>query len=386
VWKVTSGHIYLEKANTFRVHDGSFSDDFYESKACEELITLLGMVAQELEKLADEARDEAQLKKKQHLIEQIIRIGKELSTPPPLNIHTNGGNMPGESMISDSDQDYYILPKGIRMSPGQVETITLVNRGRKPVNFTETVWSTASDLISILEVKEGSAVVKANNVGTAALIADGEFGQHIVTVDITVVSIKPFISGPSYIKPGGTYPFELKRYEKDALLWQIERSPSGVLGTAESGQNKTFSLTVDANCADCEFTLLVRSKGSERLIAQKTIYVLEAGARKKAPIIRIAKRDYILSSSAYFPETVAQVDYLFHESPLPEIVVNPIHPRIKNMGYMQSMDHILAAIANAAIIDQVAESVVKPSEAQTLVEQFIAVMKENLLLKSDKKE
>lgn len=80
-----------------------------------------------------------------------------------------------------------------------------------------------------------------------------------------------------------------------------------------------------------------------------------------------------------FKDTVAQVDYLFRESGIPEIMVNPIHQRIKDLGYMQSMDHILVAIANAAVMDQVSEGIIRVAEAQGIVENFIWVMKENLL-------
>ncbi len=209
----------------------------------------------------------------------------------------------------------------------------------------------------------------------------GTFGLHAIQVQVNTVPTAPFISGPTYVKPGDTYSFELQRHTRDDVYWEIEKNPTEVVGIPDLHDKKKYSVKVEPECKDCAVTLYVRLKTNRSLVAQKNINILEAGSKKQPPIIKIGKKEYRISSGVYFPETVAQVDYLFNESQVLEIVINPIHPRIKDMGYMQSMDHILAAIANVAMIDQVYDKLINPSEAQGIAENFVAVMKDSLLNK-----
>lgn len=380
VWKTTSGHIYLEKGNTFRLHDGNFSEKFYDSDACDQLIELLLMVSEELEQLSESKRNEDQISKKQHLINRIVEIGRKLMPSLPFDEFSNAGNLPANGLIPPSEQEYYFVPNCVRMHPGEVEVVTLVNKGTKFVDFSNIIWETNDRVITILQANAAKVTIKATSTGTASLIAKGPFGTHTVAIEISNAVDQPYIAGPTYVKPGDSYTYEVKRYTDSAtLLWEVECKEKGVIGVPEITDKKKYTVKVEQDCSDTVITIFVRSKSSKVLIARKVIYVTEAGARKQAPVIRIAKRDYMLTCGSMFKDTVAQVDYLFRESGIPEIMVNPIHQRIKDLGYMQSMDHILVAIANAAVMDQVSEGIIRVAEAQGIVENFIWVMKENLL-------
>lgn len=378
IWKTVSGHIYIPTANKYRMHEGGFSEEFYTSEACNELITMLKEVSEELEKLSNTVRDQRLRKKRDILIEKIVKAGSAINPITTDFIPTDSGNRPGGKLPWQSDQDYYILPKGLRMYPEETATITLRSQGKKEIDFSKTTWHADDKMISILYSRGNGAKVKALKVGSTQIVARGSFGTHTIQVIISHAPNVPFISGPNYVKPGDDYTYELKRHERDNVFWELQERMAGVTLRTDPSSKKIASIEVAKFCSDCTATLLVRNKSTRVVIAQKRVHISENGAMGPVSMIHIGKRDYILKKDFFFPDTIAQVDYAFNDSVIPEIIVNTIHPRIKDLSAYYAADPILVAIGGAAIIDQVSDGTVKREDAAQMIEEFVSAIKEQI--------
>lgn len=384
VWKTISGYIYIQRANYYRQHNGSFSDEFFETETTEEFVLLLQMVSGELEKLTEQSTDEKSQREKQQLLARVIDAAKQLAHPEfSVNGSVNGGDRPF-SLVGDVDKDLYILPKRLNLWPGETQTITLRNSGTKVVDFTDAQWSVNGDCAVITNAYGATAVVTAKKVGSVSIKVSGSFGEHVIQVVVDHVSSTPFIKGPAYVRPGDMYLFELKRYEKSEVYWKVEHMPLFIQAIPDIEDKKKYSLQVGAECPDCTLTLSVYARHLDKLIAKKVINVLEEGGRKQLPVLRIGKKDYLLNVGNYYPDTVAQIDYAFSDSPIPEIVVNPLHPRVRKLSNFYATEPILVAIANVAIMDQISQGIVRISEAQAIVEQFVNQVKEKIFENTSK--
>lgn len=381
IWKSTSGHIYLQNANIFRTHDGSFSDAFYQSDACTELVELMGVVSEEVEKLANQEREEELLRKKQILINRIIEAGRIISPPKEISqqqisqLHQYDRPFLG---IGQVDQDIYILPRGLNLFPNEKVSITLNNRGKQVVSFNNATWHIEGSHVELLKQSNEFAEIKAGTkLGRSTVIIEGSFGVHRIEIIVSTNSIKPFISGPSYIRPGNVITYMLQRHQDDRVEWFLLDAPKEVRRQNTSNL-KTFVLEVDQNCPECSIVIGVREQGKEQVLAQKKVNILDS-VRNQPPLISIAGYEYLLVIGTYFPETIAQVDYFYEDEIVPKIVFNPLHSRIKDIGFFYSLDHVLAAIGNAAMIDQVSRGNMKATLAASEVEKFIDKFKEQIL-------
>lgn len=383
IWKSVAGHIYMDNANQYRLHDNSFSEKFYENKACEELVEVLNAVSEELIEKSEEKKTSELMQRQQILINRIVEAGRLIS--PPGNI--DEGKRDETSLRPfgniESEEDIYIVPKVLRLLTRQEQQITLRNSGKKEISFDNAEWKSAG-VVTVLSYKGASAKVKSGQYkGEGEIQISGSFGQHTIKVEVDDMSMLPFVQGPRYVKPGSSHNYKLQRYEKFEVNWKLEKAPNGISLIATSDR-KTVAIKIENNREDCSFELIAFEKGvTDKVIARKKVSVLQDGTFTKLPasIIHIGELDYVLSIEANYPATVAQIDYYFNDGDTPQIVVNPTHPRIKNMKFFYSIDHILAAIANAAMIDQVSKGAMKASEAPARAEDFILKIKSELFKK-----
>lgn len=378
VWKGVSGYIYIENAKKFRAHDNSFSNEFYETKACEEFLAMLNLVGEELEKLAESQRNSSMIKEKEFLLDKIVEIGRELFPPTTASL-TNSGNTPPKS--SGSKEDIYIVPKGVRLYPYQQLKIKLRNTGTEPVDFSGALWTSKSDAFTINRSAGSTATIKAGKLaGGGEIYVNGLFGRHVVKVIVSESLVGPFIQGPKFIRPGGTFTFELMRHEKDTIVWEIEKGPLTEIKLRVDTENKKkVFLEVRPDCKDMTVVLRVINSEKDKEIARKIIVVSEDyTAQAKDQIFNINNEDYVLKIDSYFPEAVAVVDTLYTDGEMPCIVVNPIHSRIKNLDYTKSIDPILTAIITAALMQQVHEGKVRPQQAMGISEKYISSIREKM--------
>lgn len=379
IWKTVSGHIYIEKANMYREHDNSFLDDFYSSNACGELLEILNVVSEELEKLDEAARDAEAFKKKKDIINNIIEAGK-LVSPPILNQSNSLSMVAGPaSGAVGADVEVYIVPKIIRIYTNKSETVVLTNKGNKTLNFDDAAWvSEDPSMATILEIKGGMATIKAGkNPGTTNVIITGSFGKHVMEVRVSKSMAGPFIIGPSYINPGERKEYELKQHE-GPVVWSLEESNKGISLIADPTGKKKVSIEASLNCRDSSCILVARDS-KKQVLAQKKVNVVENENRaRNNRVIRIGEENYLLSVDTYYPEILAQVDTSFTDG-LPSIVINPIHARVKNMGTVASIDAFLVSIAFAAVIHQSSEGKLNLVQAGTTAEKFISDVRQQLL-------
>jgi hypothetical protein len=387
IWKTVSGHIYIQTANKYRMHEGSFSEEFYSSNACNELIDMLKEVSEELEDLSRDARNKQLLKKRDVLIDKIIKASNSIS-PVDMQISpADAGNRAAGVKPSTREEDVYIVPKGLRLYPEEKVPIVLRNQGKNEISFAKATWHVDGKIIALEKSLAGTATVKALKQGSTEIVVRGDFGKHTIQILVSHAPSAPFVSGPNYIKPGNDYTYELKRHEKDNVVWEIQQHDKSVTIKESPASKKEVIVHVPGHCPDGAFILTVRNRSTKAVVAEKRINIAENGSLEFTPIIHIGKKDYILKKEFYFPETIAQVDYAFNDSAIPEIVVNTLHPRIKDLGAYYAADPILVSIANAAMIDQVSEGIVKREDAARLAEEFVSSVKDKIKedLERDKK-
>lgn len=376
IWKTVAGHIYIEKANYFRQHDGTFSDEFFQPKILGEFIQLLELVSEELEKLSDQAVNTKSEKEKAEFLNRVIEMARTIS---PINSLPTLGDS-GNSLIpkvGDVSEDVYIVPRNLRLHPGVNEKITLQNLGRKKIDFSGSLWSTSDEsLLTIENAKSGSASIKPLKTGKATISILGAFGTHTINIIIEAVSTEPFIKGPTSIKPNSVYQYTLEKYTQD-VYWDIEGMNEFTKLIPDMDNPKRVSVKVEEHAPEKSFTLLVYSKNTKKVIAKREINVSVHGGKNKPPVIRIGKKDYMLEVGTYNVSVIAQIDS-FTENGIPAVVLNPLHPRIRKVSAFKSSETILNAIACVAVMNQIEEGLLKTTEGVVIVEDFVTKIKEKI--------
>lgn len=381
IFGTISGNIYIENGNTFRLHDGSFNDKFY-GKPCEEFLVMLELVGEELEKLTKPIKESQQQARKQKLISDIIEAGRKINPPAIF------GGVQTKATTEKTD-DHFIVPRRVEIMPEQRFKITLHDRYKgEPFSFKNTTWSCEGAAVTILNQKDDTAtIVAGKSEGIAWLEVrsnNAEFEPHTISVKVTKSPPKPYIFGLKIIKPGDMAAYELKRYNSDEVSWKLEPSIADVTLHRDQHSKKNVTIEVGKKVPEkTTFSLIATHNGS--IITKRDLQVLsnpEEG-NYNLPILNIGGIDYSITNGTHFPDTIAQIDYFGaksneSEDNLPEMVINTLHPRIKDMSNFYASDHILAAMAQAAVVHQVSEGMIKPSAAMGIVEKFIREIKSGL--------
>lgn len=387
-WKNISGHIYIEKANMYRVHNGGLNKQFY-AKPAKDLLKILHLVGEELSTLNEAVYNKELFEKRQRLVDRIIEANRKLSATG-LGSGTTApspGASPAVKRVKPANEikegpDF--TPTLLRLSPRQTKEIILRNRGLQFADFGDVKWRTESNLFKIEhQSSENVKIVTGENTGSAILIAEGSFGSHSIKVDISTLPIGAYISGPNALKPGGTCEYDLFRYEGTNLQWEI-RGAEGII--LQESDKKKIKITIPDNCTETHVILAVRVVGDNEDLATKKIEITPE-ENKNTPVVVINKKEYRLEVNLYFQDTVAQldsIDWEKDENQLPKIVINPLAPRLKMLGFMNALDSYLAAIALAALSKQVEDGEITAFAAAALAEEFISTMKVQLLSKDEK--
>ncbi len=386
VWKNISGYIYIPTANVYRQHEGGFSESFYTSNTCLEFIDMLKQVGEELEKLSGNIRGYELKKRRDVLLEKIVRISNSIDPVKAEYAPTDAGNKESRPSIK-KDQDVYILPKGLRMYPAETIAVMLNNVGKGKVDFSRAQWKSNSNIISVTDIVAGTARLTAYKEGSAKVTITGTFGEHVINVFVSPAPSHPYISGPNYIKPGNGYSYELKRHQRDNVYWGIRKEDlvHGISIT-ETKNKKEITLNVPFTCPDRHVCMiLVKNQTTDALIAQKNVTIADNGSIGPVMMMHIGKKDYVIQEDTHLSDAIAQVDYAFNDFDLPVIVVNNLHPRIRDQKPYYAADPILISIATAAMLDQVAEELITPEAAPKVIEDFAAVIKKQIFdfLKKD---
>ena len=381
-WKNVSGHIYIEKANVYRMHDGSLNKEFYQH-AQGPLMEILQIVGEELEQKTEEYENSELVEKRTTLLQQIIEANREL------NIHdfpSNSAPVAKKPSGKVVDDEYYIVPNLVRLFPRDEKVITLNNLGSKIIERRDIRWSTDSNLFTITPNPNGTVSVKVGEkMGSGKLIADGDFGQHSINVIINTLPVGPHIVGPGALRPGSVYTYTLQRHDNPNVEWEIRCSKPGA-SISDIGDRKVV-LTVPENFPEAEIILAVKVKGSTEDVATKKITITNENG-KHSPTLRINGREYKVVMEAYFPDTVAQIDTLDWDKPakndsdapdIPTIVLNPVHPRLKKMGKVAALDYYLTMFAAVALADQVQEGIIRSDNMAPILEEFVGATRTKVL-------
>jgi hypothetical protein len=379
VWKVIGGHIYIEKGNTFRRHDGSFGNAFYESSACPDFLGLLQAVGQELELLNEQERNTQVLQKREMLVSKIIEASQTINPVQP----GTGGSPDAykKGRMEPSQDELCLVPTRLRLYPGQTKSIYLHNIGTKSIDLSGVEWSLTSAGLTVISTLGPQVTIKAGpQVSEVTLVAKLPNLEHKVLVNIDTMPVGPYISGPGGVKPGTEAFWHLLRYDK-IVDWQISPSSSYIKLEQSTDTKGEIKLTVSDKSPEGSFKLTAYRKGTIEEVASKQILVTHQNGRT-SPIISVNNQEYNLMVDVYCPDTVAQIDYLWTEGEeLPTIVVNPLHPRVKNLGSHLALDHYLAAIATAALAYQLEKKIITVKQVAPLIEEFIGKLKEIITFK-----
>ncbi len=374
LWAGIAGHIYIENANRYRTHDGSFSEEFYSSPASEEFLEILKLVSDELAELVDQENLDKQLAEKKQLIDRIIKAGSLYTTINP----AQSGITPKPK--TTTDKPIYIVPRSLEVHVGQEVSITPRNMGTQKMNFNDAAWFCNNELIAFQSTKGHSVRIKAGQIpGDGLITVKHEFGLHTIALD--VVPATAHIAGPRSITPGGSYSYEMKLLGHKNFAWSLENKNKDVSLVVDLQNRNQVSLKVTEQCQNCVVELVAKENksGGEEFRKKISIHNKVIG-HSSEPIIQIGKHQYRLTVGAQFANTIAQVDY-FNSDDADEyvpIVINPLHPRVKKLNNYLALDHILVSIASAAVIDQVAKNQLEPMKAQAIVEEFVGKIKEEV--------
>lgn len=376
VWKTVSGHIYMERGNVYRVHNGAFSDDFFDTKAIDELEELLTLVASELEELTEKAKSTETLERGKNLIDRIVAASIAQN---PGQVFTGGALTPGKRLdLKRPNEDVYIVPRKIHLRIGEEKPFVLNNVGTRVLDFGDATWKVNNSCVEITSQSGGRAFLRGKTEGTTQAIVVGVFGSHTIQVEITksVPYLGPFIGGPAAIKPGTTHTYVINRFEK-GVYWSVA-TPDGESGVALEvvpDNPKHVKLLIAPTVGELECMLVVRDIKSRDFVAQKKIQVTNSEVANNKPVVHINGMNFELEADLYYPDTVAQIDQMWEEEgAFPKIIINPLHPRVRNLGTMDAAETFLAAIAQTALSYQVELGKTRAAEVAPIAEKFIEEM------------
>ena len=361
-WLSLGGYIYLDRLNTYRDHDNSFTREFFDKGACKDLVETLHVVVSELKELHQE---EATMKNKEQydkLVKDICKWSRE-AYATPTDIIPNTEN-PKNHFFNHSDQEYYILPRRLPMRPKDKMEVVLNNQGTKFIDFKGAKWSCDSDTIKIFG--SGQKATIHTTVETSAVVKiEGSFGIHEIKVTVSNAKNTPYIYGMKNVLPGKTYEYELNNYVDKNVSWVISNQ-KGVVINSQHG--KKITITIPEQEPQHDFVLTCRSDKKD--IAKKTVYITEEGGIGKLPRLTVGKDDYLLAIGTHYKNCVAQIETDGPEE-FSTIILNPIHGSLKNLNEAQKLPFILHNIAMAGCCDQIQRGVITPQYAMNVAGEFV---------------
>jgi hypothetical protein len=367
------GFIYIEKLNKYRDHDGSFTAEF-EKGACQELVQMCNLVADELKNLNQQV-DGIKLKK-QHdqLVKDICKLSREFfATPTPTVMSPS---IPKDPTLAYPEQDYYILPKNLRMKPKSQMEVTLNSKGKKDANFKNAKWKSDQNSIRIFGTGH-KATVHSGEETTGKIEITGSFGTHLIDVVVSGRSLGTYIDGNKKVLPGQTYEYELCNSSETNIVWSISNA-KGVVMNNQHG--KKLSITIPPNEPQHDFLISCKSVSSKKEIAKRTVYITEEGGFGKQELVTVGKQHYLLEIGAHYIQCIAQL-----ESAGPgehsTIVLNPIHESLKNVNSTYQMGLILQSVAMAGCVDQVEQGIMSPQQAMLVSADFVTKLQAGITKK-----
>jgi hypothetical protein len=288
-----------------------------------------------------------------------------------------GGDMVSKRLPSNIDLPIKLVPDRVTLRPKKSLVIRLYNQGTDKVDLVAVTWKTTDNLVTLVRQEQGAATITAGaETGTTKLIASGSFGTHEVTVVVSESFISSYINGPGIIPPGNVEIYDLRNHT-GLVEWRLaEGNMAGIEVTVQDNTaTKQVSVSVDGDITLKAITLIAHEPNfPDVIIAQRKISISEEVGHKNT-VIRINGVDYNLEKGFLYQNTLAQIDYMWNsENTMPTIIFNPLHERVKKMGNLDALPHYLAAIAQAALVYQVENGLLKAGEVAPCAEEFILSM------------
>lgn len=375
-WLSLGGHIYIERLNEYRDHNGSFTKEFFDKRICDDLVETLHVVISELKELHQQ---EATIKDKEQydkLVKDICKWSREIYATPT-NIIPNAEN-PKNHFFNYLDQDFYILPRRLSVKPKDKMEVVLNNVGTKFIDFKGAKWSCNSDTIKIFG--SGQKATIHTTIETNAVVKiEGSFGIHEIKVFVNDTKDTPYIYGLKNVLAGKTYEYELKNYTDNNIAWTLSNAKGVFMKT---GQGKKIIVTIPEQESQHDFVLTCKLGKKE--IAKKTVYITEEGGIGKLPRLTVGKEDYLLAIGTHYKNCVAQLETDGPEE-FSTIILNPIHEFLKGLNVSQKLPFILHNIAMAGCCGQIQKGIITPQYAMNVACEFVTHMQARAINKKQKK-
>lgn len=369
IFSKVAGYITIENARKWKRHDGSFDPSFYQGDAVKELVSLLLLVAPDVEaKVAKVERDEQHERMRRNL--RLLRIAnRELFDVPAIEGGDEEDKVKGGVPDSSPSPRRQLGPSLKRMPVESVRTIGISDPDGIIREPEKTRWIiTDMRLARIISDDRGAQIqVQSGSLtGTTVLtLLNKDFpdtGELVSSLSVYKPIDTMRIVGPSRVVPGSNTLYRLVDFGEGVNPNSISWSKDWLTKVGRGGRRYQQSLrgvtlvdkdadTVILQCdPDCENGVVyVRARPHMRsdVIVTKKVQVVEPETTEGESVWSIGFRYYKVVSSWNYA-TLANV--VNEDDEIPVIEVNSEHPLL---GVIRADEQtILFAIARAAFLSQ----------------------------------
>jgi hypothetical protein len=377
LWANVGGHIYIPNINLWRTHDGTLSQDFYkEQGACDEIVEILAVVSDELRKLIQAKRQQAQESAGKKLVSIFSSISKKLN--PEVDVKAAGGNAIKEK---DIKKGIFIVPRSLHLETGKSQKVLLTNVGEQYVSFINSSWSTENpDVALVLDQLGPRATLYAGRTGKTTITitnSDGKTHKIKVVVGDEPQQKKPYIYGPGMVQSNIESEYRLAQFTGDGeITWKIQ----GADGWNISWVNQDVVVVPTGKVGD---SAVLTVFSNEAVVASRTITIgkfeKNSDTSSSVPVVVIGGQPFEILVTSARPEAVSIMPEWASETGYPVIALNPLHPiydKYKGMGLRS--DSVLTSLGFAGINYLVSTGGMTVSDANNLYGDFIETYKSNL--------
>lgn len=389
VWGSVGGWVYIQGANKYRGHDGSFEQGFRDSGALAALTEMFQVVGSEIMSLQESQVDQKKLEENLEILKTIAAMNQPENMFPVVKPGSKSGQERMPLTYGAVDVDHFIVPSQVMLYQNSSREILLRDLGRKgqETNFGAAQWNYDSKKLLVVG-NGGSVTLNANNaLGQTTIKVKGYHSnfEHAINVIIQERPNNIFIDGPRLVNPGTENEYSLEAPADgdqlpDIIQWKIAKIAH--VSVVANGSKVLLCVAKEAPTQSVELYALDK-KG--KILAVKKIQITDKSGNR--PIItRIGMCDYILTSSVSYPTCAVQYESADDSTGLPVLHINPHHPAIKMAATRFDVFVVMASgMAAAAVAHQTADQIISAEKGMNIFWEFVGKIKEHLSVKSSKK-
>ncbi len=269
-----SGWIYLSDMNRWRLHDGSFSQEFFDGGAAVLFMEALLRVAAKIKLHLQQMQQEKMSEEFSAMLMEFVSANNLEFTNPTAG---KGGGVLKLGGGTSKELEVQIVPNVFYLEPNQTSTLVFENQGTLKLDPTRWQIDDASSpgkvrgkrLGNVLELQSTSSMGK----GTLILTHPDLDARRSYEIKV-VVGPKPevFIEGPGKIQSGTEIVYKLRHFENDTKIsWSIKERDSDV--TVRSSGKRVGVLLSKVVQRRKTLTLVVHDTSFGRKLAERDIEV-----------------------------------------------------------------------------------------------------------------